>query len=55
MSSSGAKRRSGAGPSTVTTVSAHDAAQKADLACFFECPVCFDYALPPIYQVRVLL
>ena len=24
----------------------------ADLASFFECPVCFDYVLPPIYQCQ---
>ncbi|CAI8020844.1 E3 ubiquitin-protein ligase SIAH1 [Geodia barretti] len=24
--------------------------QPADLAALFECPVCFDYVLPPIYQ-----
>ncbi len=54
MSGPGAKRGNGGAPSTVTTVSAHDATQKADLASNFECPVCFEYALPPIYQVRVL-
>ncbi|CAL8109829.1 unnamed protein product [Orchesella dallaii] len=45
--SSGAKRRGGA-----PTANAQDptALQKTELACFFECPVCFDYALPPIYQ-----
>ena len=25
-----------------------------DLASLFECPVCFDYVLPPILQVRCL-
>ena len=24
-----------------------------DLASLFECPVCFDYVLPPILQVRI--
>lgn len=28
---------------------------KEDLASLFECPVCFDYVLPPIIQVRTLL
>ena len=26
-----------------------------DLASLFECPVCFDYVLPPILQVRMCL
>ena len=25
----------------------------SDLASLFECPVCFDYVLPPILQVRI--
>ncbi len=25
----------------------------SDLASLFECPVCFDYVLPPILQVRL--
>ena len=26
--------------------------QHSELAALFECPVCFDYVLPPILQVR---
>ena len=28
------------------------AANNSDLASYFECPVCFDYALPPIMQCQ---
>jgi len=38
------------GPSRANTPDA-TTMQETDLASFFECPVCFDYALPPIYQV----
>ena len=31
-------------------VTAVNASSQADLAVLFECPVCFDYVLPPIYQ-----
>jgi hypothetical protein len=56
---------SGAGPNTVSGIVANASAHTSitmsvapinnqanmDLANLFECPVCFDYALPPILQV----
>lgn len=35
---------------TNAMVTAVNASSQADLAVLFECPVCFDYVLPPIYQ-----
>ena len=38
-------------PAPLTTTQHHGVAPQNDLATLFECPVCFDYALPPIiYQ-----
>ena len=42
----------GAGGMTAATVAAVAASStNQDLASLFECPVCFDYVLPPILQV----
>lgn len=38
--------------SSLSSSGGGDAAMSADLASFFECPVCFDYVLPPILQCQ---
>lgn len=41
----GKKRCAATAPST-----SNNAAETEDLTSLFECPVCFEYVLPPIYQ-----
>ena len=36
----------------IIIISAGPTANNSDLASYFECPVCFDYALPPIMQCQ---
>lgn len=38
--------------SSLSSSGGADAAMITDLASFFECPVCFDYVLPPILQCQ---
>ncbi|KAL9699311.1 hypothetical protein quinque_002752 [Culex quinquefasciatus] len=38
--------------SSISSVGAGDNGISADLASLFECPVCFDYVLPPILQCQ---
>lgn len=38
--------------SSLSSSGGGDATMSADLASFFECPVCFDYVLPPILQCQ---
>lgn len=47
---SGSGRRGAA--STSASSNAPSAAMSTDLASLFECPVCFDYVLPPILQCQ---
>ena len=39
------------GRATTTAMHSTNPAANEDLTSFFECPVCFDYVLPPIIQV----
>lgn len=53
-STGGGSRRRGGGGTSHAPGPSHSGAQdsqKNDLSGLFECPVCFEYALPPIYQV----
>lgn len=63
MSTQGTKRRGGGGSlvggnntgastSAVGNNSTLTVPVSADLASLFECPVCFDYVLPPIIQCQ---
>jgi E3 ubiquitin-protein ligase SIAH1 len=38
--------------SSISSASGIDTSMSADLASLFECPVCFDYVLPPILQCQ---
>jgi len=52
---SGTKRRSAVGSNSSHNVggsASNSASISADLASLFECPVCFDYVLPPILQCQ---
>ena len=44
----------GGGAGGIVGIGATSPAAGSDLASLFECPVCFDYVLPPILQVRYL-
>lgn len=52
-SSSGKQRQHAAAPvNTSAVLAAAGSSNNQDLASLFECPVCFDYALPPIMQCQ---
>lgn len=54
-SGSGTKRRSAVGSNSSHNVggsASNSTSISADLASLFECPVCFDYVLPPILQCQ---
>ena len=40
---------------TTSTMHSTNPAANDDLTSLFECPVCFDYVLPPIIQVSIVL
>ena len=40
------------GPTTTSKARSHTPTTNQDLAGLFECPVCFDYVLPPILQCQ---
>ena len=55
MSNFNGKTGRAVAPQTITTtncVAALSPTSNTDLASLFECPVCFDYVLPPIIQCQ---
>ena len=51
MSDMGSSKRSPGGLSSAST-STSTSVSSAELASLFECSVCYDYVLPPIFQCR---